>query len=156
MKEADQYETMIAFTSKEIIATKCQCCAGGECNERVVCVHNYPVLYQLVMLLDDGLLEHLLVELCSKWNTNIEECVEKDGKTVEVRDSIEILIMQDGQSEDNINVAKAKPTIAEMLALVYRYPKIKKIPSSPDVKKLCPFQDIDLSSVVKKAKKERK
>ena len=73
MKDTE-YEVEIAFTKKEILATRCQCHAGGEKNERVVCVHNLPLIYQLNMLLDDGLAQHLLVELCSRWSARFLAC----------------------------------------------------------------------------------
>ena len=74
-----EYKSMIAFTSKDILATKCQCHAGGKNEERVVCVHNLPLIYQLVMLLDHGLVEHIMIELCSRWNTDIEQCIMNDS-----------------------------------------------------------------------------
>ena len=63
MKDAE-YEVRVAFTKNDLLATKCECKAGGDEMQRVVCVHTLPVIYQLTMLLDDGLSEHLLVENC--------------------------------------------------------------------------------------------
>ena len=137
MKEVE-YESSIAFTSKDIIATSCQCPAGGVDNERAVCVHNLPVMYQLVMLLDDVLAEHILVELCSRWNSDIEDCVKKDGKDDQLRNDIEVLMQQSGQSAERIKEAKEKQTIAEMLDTSYATStqRSKKILPPPDVKKL--------------------
>jgi hypothetical protein len=157
MKEVE-YESTIAFTSKDIIATSCECPAGGAKNERAVCVHNLPVMYQLVMLLDDGLAEHILVELCSKWNTDIEQCVKDDDKSDQLRNDIEILMRQSGQTTEMINEAKRKLTIAEMLQTSFATStqRTKTIPSPPDVKKLRALRDVDFSSVVNKAKKRMK
>ena len=87
MKDVE-YDVSLAFTSKDLLATRCECQAGGEKSERVVCVHALPVLYQLTMLLDDGLAEHLLVELCSRWNTELEDLNEKEGKCEQLREDI--------------------------------------------------------------------
>lgn len=61
------YNSTIAFTATKLLSTKCNCPAGGHnANSRVVCVHNLPLMYQMVLLLDDGLAEHFLVEVCIK------------------------------------------------------------------------------------------
>lgn len=44
MKDAE-YKVTTAFTKDELIASKCECHAGGRDNERVVCVHTLPVIY---------------------------------------------------------------------------------------------------------------
>ena len=64
MKDA-AYCSTVAFTCDKIQCAKCECQAGASTKERVLCVHNLPLIYQLVMLLDDGLAEHILIELCS-------------------------------------------------------------------------------------------
>ena len=92
----------MAVTSKKIIATRCQCHAGGEKEERVVCVHNLPLLYQLTLLLDDGLAEHLLVELCSRWCPEIEDLIKQNGKYDELKDDLVVLMRHNGEKEDKI------------------------------------------------------
>ena len=43
------------------------------------------------MLLDNGLTEHLLVELCSRWNSDLEDLVENKNKNDEMRDGVTML-----------------------------------------------------------------
>lgn len=89
MKDSE-YDVTNAFTKKDLIACKCDCHAVGHDKERVICVHTLPSIYLLPMLLDGSLSEHLLVELCSRWNSNIEECAQKQGKYNEMKQNVEI------------------------------------------------------------------
>lgn len=56
------YNTYAAFTATELIACKCSCPCGGEGNERIVCVHILPLIFQLSLLLVEGLAENILLE----------------------------------------------------------------------------------------------
>ena len=87
MKDVE-YNVTLALTSNDLLASQCECQAGGENDERVLCVHGLPLLYQLSMLMDDGLAEHLLVELCSRWNTDLEDEVEKQGKHNQIKKTL--------------------------------------------------------------------
>ena len=87
MKDAD-YNVTTAFTSNQIIATKCDCPAVCQNSKRVLCVHNLPLIYQMVVLLDDGLAKHLLIELCSQWHPGLENLVQEQGQYKEVRNSL--------------------------------------------------------------------
>lgn len=65
MKDVE-YEVSTTFTKNDLLATKYGCHADSHDKERVLCVHTLPLIYQLIMFLDDGLAEHILVELCSR------------------------------------------------------------------------------------------
>ena len=81
MKDA-VYHSTVAFTCDKIQCAKCECQAGARSKERVLCIHNLPLIYQLVMLLDDGLAEHILIELCSRWDSGLEEKISREGKKI--------------------------------------------------------------------------
>ena len=40
------------------------------------------------MILDDRLAAHLLVELCSRWNTELEDLNKKEGKCKQIHEDI--------------------------------------------------------------------
>ena len=115
----DKYDVVLAFTSKDLVATKCQCHAGGDNEERVVCVHALPLLFQLTMLLDDGLAEHLLVELCSRWNTDLEELVKDENKYEQMRNDIGMLMRHNAENENKIKMAMSQLTVSDMLNTMY-------------------------------------
>ena len=64
------YDVTVAVTNADIVCTQYSCSAGSTGGERVVCVHILPVFYLLSMLLCDGLAQHILIELCIRWNND--------------------------------------------------------------------------------------
>ena len=157
MKDAE-YNVKTAFTKNELIACKCDCHAGGHNDERVVCVHILPLIYQLTMLLDDGLAEHLLIELCSRWDPELERNVTSSGKYDEVKNNIQVLMRHIGESNEKINRSMSKLTINEVLSSAYATGTERnknRIPVPPDVKRLQALKDLCLESVVKKAKRRK-
>ena len=153
MKDTE-YQVVVAMPKKDLVGAKCECHAGGDESERVVCVHTLPIIYQLTMLLDDGLAEHVLIELCSRWNTELEASI-KDVH--EFRKDIEILMRHHGEDDLTIMNAMNKLTIKEMLDSIYATgtQKKKKTPLPPEYKKLRPLRKVDLSSVVNKVKRRK-
>ena len=153
------YDVQIAFTPSKLLATQCQCHAGGSgsANDRVVCVHNLPLIYQLVMLLDDGLAEHLLVELCSRWDDELERVVRCSGKLVEVHRNICCLMQAASVTEEEMNKATQQHTIAEMLNSVFSTgtERCKGSPRPPPTKKLRQIRDITFLSNTTKAKNRK-
>ena len=63
------------------------------------------------MLLDDGLAEHLLVELCSRWNPDHENIINASGKIQEMKDNISVLMQCAGQKHDKIRKKDAILTL---------------------------------------------
>lgn len=57
------YETYIAITGNDLLATECSCRSGSKDSDRVVCIHSLPVAYKVTELLYNGLVEHILLEL---------------------------------------------------------------------------------------------
>ena len=64
----ETYKSEVAFTKSELLYCKFICQCGG-CNDwMITCVHNLPIIFQLCMLLVDGLAEHILLELSARIN----------------------------------------------------------------------------------------
>lgn len=72
------YNVKVAFSHNKLVACSCTCKAGGESemkDEGVVCVHTLPVIYQLYLLLIEGLAQHFLIELSNRWNDSLDTLV---------------------------------------------------------------------------------
>ena len=109
------YPVRVAATRYDLVCCECNCNAGSTGDQRVVCVHIMPVLYMLSMLLCDGLAQHILIELCTRWDNNLERLMKVTGKQYAMRDSITALMSTEGEPEDKIYIARHKHTIGEML-----------------------------------------
>ena len=59
------YCSEIAVTPTKILCCKCSCHCGSQGNERVICVHNLPLLFLLTLLLFDGLAENMLCDFAA-------------------------------------------------------------------------------------------
>ena len=59
------YISEIAVTPTKILCCKCSCHCGGQGNERILCVHNLPLLFLLTTLLFDALAENLLCDFAA-------------------------------------------------------------------------------------------
>ena len=71
------------------------------------------------MLLDYGLSEHLLAELCSRWNPALDEVVKSQGKYEKMKSNIEVLIRNNGEIEIVVSKTMRKPTINDVLSVAY-------------------------------------
>lgn len=49
--------------SSDILAVECDCKAGSKDKDRVVCVHNLPVVYKVTEIMLEAMSEHMLLEL---------------------------------------------------------------------------------------------
>jgi hypothetical protein len=63
--KTDVYDVIACFNMDTISACQCSCKCGSNDDERVLCIHILPAVYQIALLIFDGLGEHLLVELAS-------------------------------------------------------------------------------------------
>ena len=62
----NMYNATVAFNGSSIIAASYDFLAGAyNVIDRVVCVHILSLIYLHILLLDDGLAEHLLIQLSS-------------------------------------------------------------------------------------------
>ena len=78
------YSSEIAVTPTKLLCCKCSCHCGGQGNERVVCVHNLPLLFLLTSFLFDALAENLLCDFAAcmrstTWDEDIWSNEEKSG-----------------------------------------------------------------------------
>ena len=80
MKGDTFYDSNVAVTNDSLCAASCTCKAGSHGLNRGVYVHNLPLILQFVLLLIDGLGNHILVELCQRWNTHLESKISNIGK----------------------------------------------------------------------------
>ena len=80
MKGNTMYASTVALTKDDLVATSCTCKAGSHGLEQGVCVHSLPLILQLILLLVDGLANHILVELCQHWSTHLESKIDGMNK----------------------------------------------------------------------------
>ena len=108
-----------------------------------------PVLYLLSMLLCDGLAQHILIELCTRWDNNLERLMKVSGKQYTMKGSITALISAEGESEDKISIACHKHTIGEMIEYFSVGTDRQKLvaPKRPDLNMIKPIRDLDLRSL---------
>ena len=70
------YPAEVAITKDKILYCSCSCPCGIESKKksegRVVCVHVLPIIYQLSLLLMDGLGENMLIEISSRFSKEVD------------------------------------------------------------------------------------
>ena len=89
------YNTYAAFTAKDLVSCKCSCHCGASGDEAVVCVHILPLIFQLTLLLMEGLSENILLELCARFQEHHEEDLSVDQSTL-MNKSMDTLIAAAG------------------------------------------------------------
>jgi hypothetical protein len=67
--KTDVYDVTVCFTKSEIQACECSCRCGSKLQDRVLCIHILPCLYQITLLIFDGPAEHVLIELAAHIST---------------------------------------------------------------------------------------
>ena len=118
--------------------------------DKVVCVHVLPVLMQLVVFLVEDLGESILIELCSRWNSSLEEQV---SSKVSVKSSLLQIMTSIGCSPHEISAAELAPSIKEMLdSFCVGTEKKKKVPLPPKDDLLCRLADYKPMSTSKSIK----
>jgi hypothetical protein len=63
------YNVTVALTCTNLLACTCTCKAGSMNNEKIVCVHILPVIFQIGQLMWRGLSEHMLVEFSNYYQS---------------------------------------------------------------------------------------
>ena len=113
-----------------------------------------PVIYLLSMLLCDGLAQHILIELCTRWDNDLERLMKLTGKQYAMKDNISALMSAEGESEDKISSAYHKHTIGDMLEYFCVGTERQKLvaPKRPDPNMLKPIRDLHLRSLSSQAK----
>jgi len=71
MRKKVVYHPGIVFTATEVLCCECNCQCGSKAKEQIVCVHNFPLLFLLLLLLMDALAESMLLEFAACMRSNI-------------------------------------------------------------------------------------
>ena len=71
--KSDTYDVEVSSSKQGLIGAKFSCREGSVGSERVTCVHICPVLFQLTLILCDGLAEHILLEFTAIWSDSYEQ-----------------------------------------------------------------------------------
>ena len=100
--KANEYDTSVAFTGKDLISCKCTCMCGGQGEEAIVCVHVLPLIFLFSLLLTEGLAENILLELCARFQATNEANMEERLRE-KMRKNINLLMLAAGESEDFSN-----------------------------------------------------
>jgi hypothetical protein len=61
----DIYDVKVCFTKSTVISCCCTCKCGGEGQQKILCIHILPILYQISLLVFEGLAKNILVELAA-------------------------------------------------------------------------------------------
>jgi hypothetical protein len=64
----DEYKVSVCFSEETIVSCSCDCRVGSIGTGRVLCVHVLPVIYQMTLLLFDGLADNLLITIANNWD----------------------------------------------------------------------------------------
>jgi hypothetical protein len=64
----DEYKVSVCFSEETIVSCSCDCRAGSIGTGRVLCVHVLPVIYQMTLLIFDGLADNLLITIANNWD----------------------------------------------------------------------------------------
>jgi hypothetical protein len=154
--KSDIYEVSVMFNMEGVVACKCTCKAGGGGKERVMCVHILPVIFQLSMLMYDGLAEHFLCELCNDWNIAFEVAVDDLNDTVKQSFKQNLLKIKQATGYDLADYeSDLKRSVTELLQPYNVGTEVGKIPPPPpDPATLGPIRQLDMRSDTAKVKKK--
>jgi hypothetical protein len=74
------YNVSVCFSSETIHSCECSCQCGSQQDERILCVHILPVLFQISRLTFECFAEHILVELASFIGTIDERNINEQNR----------------------------------------------------------------------------
>ena len=140
----DIYDTVVTVTDDELISCSCTCQAGLQGENRAVCVHILPVLLSFTIMIINALGQNLLVELCHRWNDDLEQSLGQQGKIESVKKSILDIMVANG---DDIEKVRGSKTIKETLHIFsVGTEKTKLAPTQPRDDELIPLRLMDCRS----------
>jgi hypothetical protein len=149
----DVYDVIACFNNKTVLACQCSCKCGSNQEEKIMCIHILPVMYQVSLFLYDGLGEHVLIEL-SSYVSSMNATDMTDANAVSLIKIVCSLILA---------VKKISPIVPEDLSCWYTLKsllshynvstnKFRRPPRSPtDREKLQPLKLLDRRSTVRRA-----
>jgi hypothetical protein len=148
----DTYNVKVAFSPSGILACKCDCKAGSQLFDKVVCVHTLPVLMQFLIFLIEDLGQNILIELCNRWNQGLDEKLKDEH--ISICNNMILLMKSIGVPEADLKKAKLSDTIQDMLdGFCVGTEKRKQRPLPPRDDQLCPlrlYDHVSTSSSLKK------
>jgi len=129
------YETKIVFTSDALLAHLCSCQSGLEDLNQHACVHSFTKVYQLTLLLYDGLAENLLVKLL----VTIRNLVLSKEQEMMLNEAVEKLMCTSGvQYVQDTNKNRRLVDILECFAVSTKIGKaVPHPPKAEDLGLLC-------------------
>ena len=134
----EEYDVTVAYTKSGIVACECECKAGSTGLDKVLCVHTLPVLMQFVIFFIQDLGQNMLIELCNRWNRDLDEICNKNPK---IQKDIIQLMETIGCSNQELEKAKIATSIKEVLVdFCVGTEKKKNIPLPPREDLLCPLR----------------
>ena len=151
--KSDVYRTEIVATPTKILCCRCTCQCGSQDNERILCVHNLPLLLKLSVFIGECLGEHLLLEFTACWNSAAwEKAAWSDSELNSMKRNILLLMVADDPSFDSMS--KVALTIDKLLDKYKvgtdgekKWQKRTHIPPKPS--DLCPIYKLPLQSTTK-------
>jgi hypothetical protein len=144
------YEVSVCFTEKTIISCQCSCKIGAMELERVMCVHVLPVIYQMTLMLFDGLADSCLIELANDWKN-----IEANGMTTTLKKEIKEYLLQLVTATRHYDISDDEKEVADILKIILVGTEQAKKPTPPpkDPNLVGPLTELDLSSVEKQAER---
>ena len=153
--KSEIYRTEIVATPTHILCCRCTCQCGSQDNERVVCVHNLPLLLKLSVFIGECLGEHILLELAACWNsTSWEKASWSDSERTLMKKNILALMVANDPSINHMSMVSEN--IENLLANYKvgtdgekKWQKRTHLPPKPS--KLCPIYKLPFKSTIKLA-----
>lgn len=117
MDTNNEYFTRLAFSSTKIYCAECECdCSGkGTEDDRNICVHSLPLIYQLSRAFHEGIGVHFLIALAARWNDNIEKGIKQSGKYEEFRNMLLLMIIATIPPDSTMDKVVGPTSIKEIL-----------------------------------------
>ena len=151
--KSDIYRTEIVATPTKILCCRCTCQCGSQDNERILCVHNLPLLLKLSVFIGECLGEHFLLELTACWNSATwDKSAWSDSDMKSMKKNIVALMVADDPSFDPMSAVSL--TIDNLLQKYKvgtdgekKWQKRTHLPPKPS--DLCPMYQIPFKSTTK-------
>eukprot|EP00562_Extubocellulus_spinifer_P004368 CAMPEP_0178524518 /NCGR_PEP_ID=MMETSP0696-20121128/29687_1 /TAXON_ID=265572 /ORGANISM="Extubocellulus spinifer, Strain CCMP396" /LENGTH=485 /DNA_ID=CAMNT_0020155861 /DNA_START=142 /DNA_END=1598 /DNA_ORIENTATION=+ len=135
-----RYDTKVAFTKSAVVACACSCKAGADCkkkDQKHVDVHILPIMHLLVLLLFDGLAEHILIELAARWKS-VDDSVEARDTMMDAIETLNLAARSRGGRAPTERSSDA--TVSKLLdGFLVGTERPKKTPAPPHPRSLCPL-----------------
>ena len=149
------YDVVVAFTSNTVVACSCTCKAGSNNNEKIICVHILPVIYQMTQIMFQGLNQHLLVKFTIFLKRSTDTIQTEHNNNTELLTAINFIIASD--KGKLLNTIIEHDNINGLLQSCYdvgtERRRLVTFDQNIPPPKLGPLRELDLSSSVMKAKR---